>query len=824
LLNDFWSAPRPSAPGKFLYVGDTKLWVRGVTYGTFRPTAGGMLYPAPATVRRDFAQIAATGFNAVRTYTAPPVWLLDIAADQGLRLLAGFAWPQHVTFLDEPRRARTIERTLQATVRQYAGHPALLALAIGNEIPASIVRWYGAPAIERYLRRLYEAVKEVDPGALVTYVNYPTTEYLDLSFLDFVCFNVYLESPERLSAYLARLHNIAGDRPLVMGEIGLDSLRNGESGQARNLEGQLGTVFTRGVAGAFVFAWTDEWYRGGADIEDWAFGLTRRDRSPKPALGVVRDALAELPCSKDREWPTISVVICSYNGSRSIRDTLEWLGRLEYPSYEVVVIDDGSTDATPDIAREFGVRVISTPNRGLSAARNLGLAAAAGEIVAYIDDDAYPDPHWLTYLATAFMTTDHAGIGGPNIPPPGDGPLAACVANAPGGPIHVLLSDDVAEHIPGCNMAFRKDRLQAVGGFDPQFRRAGDDVDVCWRLQERGWTLGFSAAAMVWHHRRNSIRAYLRQQVGYGDAEALLERKWPEKYNAAGHVSWSGRLYGKGLTQALAHRTRIYHGTWGSAPFQSVYRVPLLGLASVLLMPEWYLCIVALAALSLLGALWRPLLVAAPLCALTVAATLAQAAISGARASFTERRPRHHTLGLHGLTALLHLLQPLARLRGRLRSALTPWRRHGPGGFALPRAHTWNVWTEKWQSPEARLQRVEALLGMDGRLVARGGDYDGWDLEVRAGGLSAVRVLLTIEEHGQGRQMVRFRARTRYRPAVVGTLAVLGVCALLAVLDGAVVATSVLGTTATALAVAAFRECGAAMATVRETLDGETQD
>ena len=62
-------------------------------------------------------------------------------------------------------------------------------------------------------------------------------------------------------------------------------------------------------------------------------------------------------------------------------------------------------------------------------------------------------------------------------------------------------------------------------------------------------------------------------------------------------------------------------------------------------------------------------------------------------------------LGLHALTALLHLLQPLARLRGRLRSALTPWRRHGPGGFALPRAHTWNVWTEKWQSAEARAPR-----------------------------------------------------------------------------------------------------------------------
>jgi GT2 family glycosyltransferase len=822
LLNELWSAARPSAPGKFLYVGDQKLWVRGVTYGTFRPSAGGLMYPAPSVVRRDFSHIAAAGFNSVRTYTAPPVWLLDIAADFGLRVMAGLWWPQHVTFLDRRRRARSIERALSATVRQYGGHPALLAISIGNEIPAPIVRWHGARAIERHLRNLYDAAKHADPGALVTYVNYPTTEYLELPFLDFVSFNVYLESTERLAAYLARLHNIAGDRPLVMGEMGLDSLRHGETGQAHGLERQLGAVFTGGGAGAFVFAWTDEWHCGGVDIEDWAFGLTRRDRTPKPALGAVRDAVAELPCPKGTEWPMITAVVCSYNGARTIRDTLEWLGRLEYPSYEVLVIDDGSTDATASIAREFGVRVISTPNHGLSHARNLGLAAAAGEIVAYIDDDAYPDPHWLTFLARAFMTTDHAGIGGPNIPPPGDGPLAACVANAPGGPVHVLLSDDVAEHIPGCNMAFRKDRLQAIGGFDPQFRRAGDDVDVCWRLQEQGWTLGFSAAAMVWHHRRSSIRAYLRQQIGYGDAEAMLERKWPEKYNAAGHVSWAGRLYGRGLTRPLGRRPRIYHGTWGSAPFQSVYRAHHAGLASVVLMPEWYLCILALGALSVLGTVWRPLLAAAPACLLAVGASVAQAAISGARASFTEPRPPLQRLGLHALTSLLHLLQPLARLRGRLRSALTPWRRHGPGGFAFPRPRTWSLWTEHWQSAETRLLGLETLLRLDGRLVSRGGDYDGWDVEVRAGGLSAVRVLLTIEEHGQGRQMVRFRAWPRFQPAILVLVTALATGALLALLDHALGTTVVLGAAAAALAVSSLLECGAAMATARDALDAET--
>src|SRR5207245_1835876 len=291
--------------------------------------------------------------------------------------------------------------------------------------------------------------------------------YLRLPFLDLVCFNVYLESQDRFEAYLARLQNIAGDRPLLMSELGLDSLRHSESAQARSLDWQVRTAFAAGCAGVFVFAWTDD---------------------------------------------------------------------------------------TAAIARRYDCRLIQTENRGLANARNTGLQAATGEIVAYLDDDAYPDPQWLTYLVATFMSTSYAGVGGPNIAPPGDGPIAECVAQAPGGPVHVLVTDRQAEHIPGCNMAFRKSCLDAIGGFDPQFRTAGDDVDVCWRLREFGWSLGFSPAALVWHHRRNSVRTYWKQQIGYGRAEAMLERKWPEKYNGPGHVRWTGRMYGSGLTRALGWR------------------------------------------------------------------------------------------------------------------------------------------------------------------------------------------------------------------------------------------------------------------------------
>jgi GT2 family glycosyltransferase len=811
---------RPRVAGKFLHLEDDKLWVRGVSYGTFRPDAWGSEYGTPGRVERDFADIAAHGFNAVRTYTVPPRWLLDTAFRHGLWVMVGLPWEQHVTFLDDRLRTRSIQARVHAGVAACAGHPALLGYAVGNEIPAPIVRWHGRRRVERFIERLYATAKAADPAGLVTYVNYPTTEYLELPFLDVVTFNVYLEHRDRLEAYLARLHNLAGDRPLLMAELGLDSRRHGEEMQAQVLAWQARATFASGCAGLFVFAWTDEWHRGGYDVEDWDFGLTRRDRRPKPALHRIREVLCDVPVREDGGWPRISVVVCSYNGAGTIRECLEGLRRLEYPNFEVIVVNDGSVDATPAIVAEYPVRMISTDNRGLSSARNTGWRAATGEIVAYIDDDASPDPHWLHFLAEGFRTAPHVAMGGPNVPPPDEPPIAQCVASAPGGPIHVLLSDREAEHLPGCNMAFRRWALEAVGGFDRRFRTAGDDVDVCWRLQARGWTLGFHPAALVWHRRRASVRGYWRQQQGYGLAEALLQRKWPEKYNGLGHVAWQGRLYGRSVASALSWRSgRVYQGTWGTAGYQSLY-APASGLAAWPLMPEWYLLLLVLAAIAALGTLWGPLVLAVPLLALAAGATLAQAVAGARRARFSPGPPPgRHPLRLRAITVLLHLLQPAARLTGRLRHGLTPWRR----GVARGRLGLWwppraAIWRESWESPEATLESLERKLAAAGATACRGGDFDGWDLEVHVGMLGAARLTVAIEEHGHGRQYVRLRAWPRPAPAWLAAAAGSAVLAALAAADGAGVAAGLLGAAAVAIAARVGIDCGTALAAVRHTV------
>lgn len=205
--------------------------------------------------------------------------------------------------------------------------------AIGNEIPPDMVRWYGADAASAFLQRLCLAVKDTDPGALVTYANYPSTEYLAAGApcVDVASFNVYLEDAATFKKYLDRLQNIAGPKPLLITELGLDSRAHGEEAQAAFFSQQLPAAFAAGAAGTFAFAWTDEWWRGGKAVTDWQFGLVTREREPKPALPAVAEAYARLPFPPDLPWPSVTLAVCTHNNAATLADTCEALAMLDYP-------------------------------------------------------------------------------------------------------------------------------------------------------------------------------------------------------------------------------------------------------------------------------------------------------------------------------------------------------------------------------------------------------------------------------------------------------------------------------------------------------------
>jgi O-antigen biosynthesis protein len=750
--------------GKFFFTGDKKHFVKGVTYGPFGVGSHGAQFPERDVVERDFALMRGAGINTVRVFTVPPMWLLDMAEAEGLKVLVGLPWSQHVAFLDSSKVMASIREAVSGGVRACARHPAVFAYLVGNEIPPDMIRWHGAEAVRRFLKELVALVRREHPSALVSYANFPSTEYLTVDFTDFVCFNVYLHDENAFRRYIARLHNLAVDKPLMLTEFGVDSMRLGQEEQRQILSWQVRAAFASGAAGTFVFAWTDEWFTGGHLIEDWAFGLVDRDRQPKPAFHeVARQYNGPLPPPLSR-YPRVSVVVCSYNSERTMEACLASLEVLNYPDYEVIVVNDGSTDRTLEIAERFPYcRIISQPNKGLSVARNVGAEAATGEIVAYTDSDCVADPDWLTYLVGKMEASGLAACGGPNFPPPEDSLVPAAVAVSPGGPTHVLISDEVAEHIAGCNMAFRRDVLLELGGFDPVYRAAGDDVDICWRFQDAGHTIGFSAAAIVWHYRRNTVKAYLNQQRGYGKAEALVYAKHPFRFNLFGQAKWLGRIYGD-LSAALllSRKPVIYSGTFGRGLFQTMYEPPSSLTAVLPLTFEWSLAALLFApvGIALGGWFW---LLTVPLLA-TWAMCLNGALKAPIDARFTGAKAR-------ALVALLIYLGPLLRGWERIKWRVKTMQTHDQVGFGPveqrariewpERAFTLSYWDESGAEKEVLLGGLMDFLLPQKYFVVADTGWSKWDLKISRGLWSRAYVTVCGENHGGGKRLLRLRCALR---------------------------------------------------------------
>jgi GT2 family glycosyltransferase len=805
------SHARVASDGKFLRIGDERFLVRGVTYGTFAPDGTGRQFPSQDQVADDFRQIAALGLNTVRLYTLPRPEMLDLAASLGLRVIAGLPWSQHVAFLDDRALQRSIEREIVARVSELADHPAILMFAVGNEIPPSVVRWHGRRRVEAFLQGLYYRAKDRSPQSLFTYVNFPPTEFLDLSCFDVCSFNVYVHHERQFRSYLARLQHIAGYKPLLLTEAGADSIREGEQGQAAITAMQIRVAFEEGACGAVAFAWTDEWWRGGHPVSDWAFGLVDRNRRPKAAAPAVQAAFAAAPFSgsSQRAWPRVSVVVCAHNASETLDDCLNALERLTYPDYELIVVDDGSSDRTGAIARSHtGARVIGTPGVGLSAARNIGLAEATGEIVAYTDADTRADRDWLNFLVQPFLRSDVVASGGPNVVPSDDPPMAQAVARAPGSPTHVLLDDRVAEHIPGCNMAFRREALLAVGGFNPTYVRAGDDVDVCWRLQARGWTIGFAAAALVWHHHRATVGAYWQQQVGYGEGERWLMAHHPEKF-LDGRLVWNGRIYSPLPFVRALWNARINAGVWGTAQFPSVYRTDVHPFAFLPHSARWQLFSLALVVAGFAATLTQ---IQSTIAVLLVAAGVVGLAVTIAKDIAYALRSEVDSLDggaawYRGVIALLHFLQPLARLQGHIRGALASGRPAKPAApeagasLRLSSDESWRAlvlvsgslvedrfWTETWTTVDRVLGQLAEWLRRSRAVRAIEIDQ-GWsdhrDISVLVGRWAWLDIRALVEDHGSGKGLLRVSTHLRLTGFGITAVAILGVVLLIVSLAGA---------------------------------------
>jgi GT2 family glycosyltransferase len=673
---------------------------------------------------------------------------------------------EHVEFLNDPKVRASVEKAVIEAVREHKGHHAIFGYLLGNEIPSSMVRWLGAKRVTEFVEHLVNIARREDPRALYSYASYPPTEYLLPQNVDFLTFNVYLHRREDFERYLARLQNLADDKPLMMGEFGMDTIRHTEEEQAEMIGWHLDSVVRGGLAGTILYAWTDEWHRGGNEILDWAFGLVRRDRTPKKALETVRGFFTKqgtiVNAAPLQRFPKVSVIVCSYNGGQTLEACLRSLKKLNYPDYEVVLVDDGSKDNTKEIVSHHPwVKTIHQPNMGLSVARNVGAAHASGEILAYTDSDCMADPDWLYYLVGTLLSGDYAGVGGPNISPPAQNWHQACVAAAPGGPSHVLLTDVVAEHIPGCNMAFHRWAFDKVGGFDPEYRKAGDDVDFCWRLQQEGQVIAFSPSAIVWHYRRFTLKAFRKQQEGYGEAESLLRFKHLVFFGPTGTAKWKGQIYGAPRFTWLINKPVIYHGVFGEGLFQCIYPTPQSELAAYLSSIEWVTLTSFLLLLSI------------PFPALRIVAYLMFGGTFLVALSYmihAKLEPRFDTIRARLLVAFLALSQPLVRGWARYFTWLKFKRTPESVIAAKEKDFTPSnirglsklvFWNEEGKGRELLLTSVIEALEKEGWSYSTDTGWKEWDVQIYGSFWWGVTMRSVTEYHGGPKCLTRVRLTTR---------------------------------------------------------------
>lgn len=755
------SPPQPTVSGRFFRINRQKFYPKGVTYGPFAPNGDGEHFAGREQTALDFELIRDLGANLLRIYHVPPRWFLDLADEHGLKLLIDIPWDKHVCFLDSFASQEAAFRAVRQAVQKCARHPAVFAYSVVNELPPDIVRWSGARVVEDFLDELVATAKSVDPECLCTFGNYPPTEFLHPRNIDFLCFNVYLHQQRPFENYLARLQILAENKPLLLGEIGIDSLSEGEAQKCEMLDWQIESAFRAGLAGAIVYSFTDEWHKDGRDVPDWQFGLTTRKRQPKDSFAVVQKKFAQAPHFPLPREPLVTVVVACYNGGRTLQSCLDSLMQLNYPAYQVIVVDDGSTDITAQVASLYkDIRLIRQEHKGLAVARNTGIAAADGEVIAFTDADCQPDEDWLYYLASDLLKGAFVGVGGPNFLPPDDSAVAAAVMASPGGPAHVMLTDRLAEHIPGCNMAFYKWALLEVGCFDPIFHRAGDDVDMCWRLQERGFRIGFSPAGFVWHHRRSTVRAYLSQQSGYGEAEAMLVRRHPEFFNVFGGSLWQGRIYASSKFGLNFRRSIIYHGLFATGFFQSIYTPQPTGALMFCTSLEYH----ALVNLPLL-ALSVPFHAVLPLAITSILISLGLCLGAACQAEVPRKKSR---LWSRPLVALLFFLQPMvrgwARYHGRLIFGPTPKaavesleslsRKDRPE--ALQKVE---YWADAGMDRVVFVQRILQRLDQQGWETKADAGWSNFDMEIFGSRWSSLQLATVAEPHAGGKQVLRCRLR-----------------------------------------------------------------
>lgn len=265
-----------------------------------------------------------------------------------------------------------------------------------------------------------------------------------------------------------------------------------------------------------------------------------------------------------------SVVICVYNGADTLADTLRAVSAqsVARERYEVIVVDDGSTDDSARIAAQFDVRLVQRPHRGLAAAKNAGWQAARGEWIAFTDDDCGPTRHWLRFLRQAVDrdSSERAlGAAGRTVGYPSSSAVPRYIELTGGFNTDRHLQHPIFPYAPSGNTLYRRAALAAVNGLDERYS-SYEGCDLHTRLRRvYGGAFSYEARAVVLHRHYTTWRDFFRQQRGYG--RGLAQFMWHYRHE----VTWSlarelrawaevARLGPVALAPSAGDRALLRHG------------------------------------------------------------------------------------------------------------------------------------------------------------------------------------------------------------------------------------------------------------------------
>jgi mycofactocin system glycosyltransferase len=238
----------------------------------------------------------------------------------------------------------------------------------------------------------------------------------------------------------------------------------------------------------------------------------------------------------EQSFPTVSIVIPVLDRAEELERCLDSISRIDYPQekLQVIVVDDGSRDDSAAVARRLGATVVASGGvrRGPAAARNVGAAAARGELLAFIDSDCTASSGWLAELVPLFRDEKSAAVGGAV-----EGMCSACAVDRYEAVMSSLSlgsrerfgnAGDDTFYLPSCNLLVRRTVFLAVDGFDESMH-VGEDVDLTWRLRDAGWTIAYLPAGNIMHEHRSTLRSFMSRRFDYGTSEGMLQKLHPRR-------------------------------------------------------------------------------------------------------------------------------------------------------------------------------------------------------------------------------------------------------------------------------------------------------